>query len=187
MRIAARCVSVRGSSPLARGLLAEGYSIGTAWRIIPARAGFTRRARGGRAAQRDHPRSRGVYVHHLERDQLDDGSSPLARGLLEGDAELGGDGRIIPARAGFTVQDVRRHEERRDHPRSRGVYTWRPSAWQRTWGSSPLARGLLLDVLDQWEELGIIPARAGFTPPPTGWAWFSRDHPRSRGVYSRRD
>ena len=32
-------------------------------------------------------------------------------------------------------------------------------------------------------ELGIIPARAGFTPPKRGWTSTCPDHPRSRGVY----
>ena len=51
-------------------------------------------------------------------------------------------------------------------------------------GSSPLARGLL-DGLDADAALvGIIPARAGFTPaaPPTRTG--GPDHPRSRGVYA---
>ena len=54
---------------------------------------------------RDHPRSRGVY------DGLDPGpedlcgSSPLARGLLEGVAVVVQALGIIPARAGFTLAD----------------------------------------------------------------------------------
>ena len=51
----------RGSSPLARGLLARACSAPMIGRIIPARAGFTpARPLGGRG-DRDHPRSRGVY------------------------------------------------------------------------------------------------------------------------------
>ena len=50
-----------------------------------------------------------------------------------------------------------------DHPRSRGVYA-RPhmEPWRGT-GSSPLARGLPVDVPLKWDVAGIIPARAGFT------------------------
>ena len=50
-------------------------------------------------------------------------------------------------------------------------------------GSSPLARGLLIDIYLVPKPNGIIPARAGFT------YWFDdpsqtiSDHPRSRGVY----
>ena len=55
-------------------------------------------------------------------DQWDEGSSPLARGLL-----IAVDGefcrvRIIPARAGFTFRDDTAIHSPKDHPRSRGVY-----------------------------------------------------------------
>ena len=60
--------------------------------------------------------------------------------MLEDD---GGDGGIIPARAGFTTMSFD---------------TDRPPI-----GSSPLARGLLVSALPLGRPLGIIPARAGFT------------------------
>ena len=50
-------------------------------------------------------------------------------------------------------------------------------------GSSPLARGLQHLDLDPGRDLGIIPARAGFTHWPSSWGPASPDHPRSRGVY----
>ena len=70
-----------GSSPLARGLHEDGYRAITAPRIIPARAGFTRRRRRGGAGRRDHPRSRGVYKAGPPYAGRALGSSPLARGL----------------------------------------------------------------------------------------------------------
>ena len=95
--------TLKGSSPLARGLrmLARPRMV-TAW-IIPARAGFTLPQIDMLVAHRDHPRSRGVYrrVEFLGGDLA--GSSPLARGLplrLHGVVQRL---RIIPARAGFTV------------------------------------------------------------------------------------
>jgi len=51
------------------------------------------------------------------------GSSPLARGLLVGDTTHVPVGRIIPARAGFTHEEVQNGADAE--------------------GSSPLARGLL--------------------------------------------
>ena len=51
-------------------------------------------------------------------------------------------------------------------------------------GSSPLARGLLRHPLSQCVEIGIIPARAGFTPATPSPAPTTPDHPRSRGVYN---
>ena len=50
-------------------------------------------------------------------------------------------------------------------------------------GSSPLARGLLIDSLINRIGLGIIPARAGFTLWGNVTDYAGGDHPRSRGVY----
>ena len=50
-----------GSSPLARGLLGFHQRHPGADRIIPARAGFTRKETETNANPQDHPRSRGVY------------------------------------------------------------------------------------------------------------------------------
>ena len=59
----------------------------------------------------------------------------------------------------------------------------RENPLESTWGSSPLARGLLgFPVGDRISE-GIIPARAGFTGPYVQDSAPNRDHPRSRGVY----
>ena len=70
-----------------------------------------------------------------------------------------------------------------DCPRSRGVYRRPPCPGGQPAGSSPLARGLRVDLLASEFAGRIIPARAGFTtwlrsPPALGG-----DHPRSRGVY----
>ena len=51
-------------------------------------------------------------------------------------------------------------------------------------GSSPLARGLLQDVLIVGVNDRIIPARAGFTRCIRRLGRASPDHPRSRGVYA---
>ena len=71
------------------------------------------------------------------------GSSPLARGLLLHDDSFGAVGWIIPARAGFTNNFGGECFERRDHPRSRGVYVPLGRVECAGKGSSPLARGLL--------------------------------------------
>ena len=112
------------------------------------------------------------------------GSSPLARGLphcLEFPVGYAG---IIPARAGFTILDGNFLGTVWDHPRSRGVYvssSRRRLLWR---GSSPLARGLPSVDITNLPNLGIIPARAGFTWSRPRWWRSPRDHPRSRGVYS---
>ena len=153
-----------GSSPLARGLLDAAETAGDKGRIIPARAGFTARRRrigtnGG-------------------------GSSPLARGLRTDIRLEQFRDRIIPARAGFTLagrvtayslpgssplaRGLRRHRQGAvgllvDHPRSRGVYDQRVDAPVEIQGSSPLARGLPHIGGHGGTQIGIIPARAGFT------------------------
>ena len=91
-----------GSSPLARGLLAPSGHDRLLLGIIPARAGFTCRTALGDGLVGDHPRSRGVYVPNAPDRPPEMGSSPLARGLLQGDVPRLVGARIIPARAGFT-------------------------------------------------------------------------------------
>ena len=131
-----------GSSPLARGLHVHDAEHCHALRIIPARAGFTRRTIAKLFLNSDHPRSRGVYTPPESLMVMKKGSSPLARGLrcslilktiLHGiiPARAGFTGgffhehcadRIIPARAGFTTRSPGRLASAGDHPRSRGVY-----------------------------------------------------------------
>ena len=91
---------------------------------------------------------------------------------------------IIPARAGFTRLSPRMRRRSADHPRSRGVYTVIVRYLSVTVGSSPLARGLHARIDTHVADLGIIPARAGFTLAPFLGSVRWPDHPRSRGVYS---
>ena len=111
-----------GSSPLARGLRGNSRLHRRPERIIPARAGFTRRASAGTAPWQDHPRSRGVYRSAALNWSKETGSSPLARGLRPPPQDLRVGGRIIPARAGFTAPLATSSGSCGDHPRSRGVY-----------------------------------------------------------------
>ena len=131
-----------GSSPLARGLPPSCTFLKAFTRIIPARAGFTGVLRGLLFRRGDHPRSRGVYGRVELHERAVVGSSPLARGLRSARTRRGGRDRIIPARAGFTPDDLDRNSGRGDHPRSRGVYAAFESASVEVVGSSPLARGL---------------------------------------------
>ena len=172
-----------GSSPLARGLpLPPGLDL-LHGRIIPARAGFTLAPFLGSVRWPDHPRSRGVYDPHRRGRRSVRGSSPLARGLLIQLEGGSADGRIIPARAGFTQRRKRRWPARPDHPRSRGVYSVTRSATGVSGGSSPLARGLRPRLVGRQVRNRIIPARAGFTEVAARQAGPRPDHPRSRGVY----
>ena len=193
-----------GSSPLARGLPVFTLTVLFCSGIIPARAGFTLGFEIALELFEDHPRSRGVYVPRGPQEGVLAGSSPLARGLHErGPAPrhglriiparagftLGRQGEghmlrwIIPARAGFTGRRPARRVPPRDHPRSRGVYTHPLLSIASRPGSSPLARGLPGCADKEVSNLGIIPARAGFTGTTSGTILSPSDHPRSRGVY----
>ena len=159
---------VRGSSPLARGL-PSATSPASLWpRIIPARAGFTSTPHPRDTRPQDHPRSRGVYPPVTWTPFVCRGSSPLARGLPGSGGRPRKCCRIIPARAGFTVSGDSRGHAGADHPRSRGVYSIRRLSVAILSGSSPLARGLPCADCPGITAPGIIPARAGFTPPRPG-------------------
>ena len=134
-----------GSSPLARGLP---WPRSSAW------------------AQQDHPRSRGVYELPPHTHEIGEGSSPLARGLRRRRRPPRRQGRIIPARAGFTADSASSDTGHSDHPRSRGVYSDMISPSFRPAGSSPLARGLPAHRDARVVRRRIIPARAGFTLYP---------------------
>ena len=157
--------SPTGSSPHTRGLHSEVFVALGAEGIIPAHAGFTPRRTPTCTGWTDHPRTRGVY--------------PVRTSSL---ATRSG---IIPAHAGFTSPQCLRLPTRTDHPRTRGVYVPHGVTRQNRPGSSPHTRGLLTGHVENEEVLGIIPAHAGFTA--RGWPGPGprRDHPRTRGVYSR--
>ena len=113
--------------------------------------------------RRDHPRSRGVYAACVATASRQWGSSPLARGL-----------RTTCSTPSSSTPD---------HPRSRGVYAKNSCGSTPRPGSSPLARGLRSIPRDPGDRIGIIPARAGFTPGSCRRRLRDGDHPRSRGVY----
>ena len=132
-----------GSSPLARGLQVEPGPDSRDPGIIPARAGFTPGYDGNVDLNRDHPRSRGVYLKPSSVRTAERGSSPLARGLQDSLGRADVAAGIIPARAGFTRPARNSCGATEDHPRSRGVYVTGRWELRPDEGSSPLARGLL--------------------------------------------
>ena len=154
-----------GSSPLARGLLDRCCPRRGDRGIIPARAGFATKGKCAGSTPWDHPRSRGVYDTAWDEMMDGWGSSPLARGLPGCYHRRGRACGIIPARAGFTDKHRGPQAGCGDHPRSRGVYLVAQVVSVCASGSSPLARGLRIDV----------PAII----------LYILDHPRSRGVYTR--
>ena len=172
-----------GSSPHARGPPSPRLQQESHTGIIPACAGSTRSQTSSSAANRDHPRMRGVHLSSYSDGVGLIGSSPHARGpppgLDQGIKCL----RIIPACAGSTSLTPSSGCTIRDHPRMRGVHPVLSDSSFALMGSSPHARGPLQLRSPVDGAFGIIPACAGSTvmvKNPTG---YYRDHPRMRGVH----
>ena len=138
-------------------------------------------------APADHPRSRGEYRWRRVVVSVTRGSSPLSRGIPSHLRAASVLRRIIPALAGNTRRPGGRTHRDWDHPRSRGEYTSSHLGGVCLRGSSPLSRGILVDLPLLSGRLGIIPALAGNTLLDAMDREDQRDHPRSRGEYSAHD
>ena len=178
-----RISTLVGSSPLARGTPHQPPIPAWLRRLIPARAGNTRRTTVILALTAAHPRSRGEHSVTERLPLSCVGSSPLARGTLQPGHQTAQRQRLIPARAGNTENVYVVETKDSAHPRSRGEHARLFTASCVASGSSPLARGTR--CLGGREAFGqrLIPARAGNThivqsPPGGGTA-----HPRSRGEH----
>ena len=130
-----------GSSPLARGTLANISNVLLSAGLIPARAGNTEKISDVDLTNWAHPRSRGEHGGVSETEFLGEGSSPLARGTPMNPVEAKRAGGLIPARVGNTVQSVIKSVRQRAHPRSRGEHDKNVVKPYMLPGSSPLARG----------------------------------------------
>ena len=178
-------ITLRGSSPLARGALSALSGRACAWRLIPAGAGSTARcARSSRVAAA-HPRWRGEHYIVLLGGGSAGGSSPLARGAQPVKEIWAGNKRLIPAGAGSTRQGVTCIYRRPAHPRWRGEHTTDAGLEHRVSGSSPLARGAPGYPSPTKASLWLIPAGAGSTNPTAGCASITAAHPRWRGEHKR--
>ena len=90
---------------------------------------------------------------------------------------------IIPAHAGNTWNAPTCWANKRDHPRTCGEHLI-DSARRGLWsGSSPHMRGTQQRALADVNAIGIIPAHAGNTHPPTPYNTSGRDHPRTCGEH----
>ena len=130
-----------GSSPLARGTHRVVLLRYFCTRLIPARAGNTWLRFSFQHTPAAHPRSRGEHTQLPCTVGFLPGSSPLARGTRNIEAEAVARVRLIPARAGNTSISLPSHFLRAAHPRSRGEHSSPHSEATRAVGSSPLARG----------------------------------------------
>ena len=165
-----------------RGQLDDSSAYMYMLRIIPARAGPTRRAWYPHLSPTDHPRSCGangvgfVVVHATS------GSSPLVRGQRFRTIQWRFRVRIIPARAGPTSRIRGNGMFGADHPRSCGANKSHANALLIRRGSSPLVRGQPGHFHGVQRVVRIIPARAGPTPSTPSTSLLMSDHPRSCGA-----
>jgi len=154
------------------------------WRgIIPACAGSTGRASRRLRPRRDHPRVRGEHDTVWYDVPTGQGSSPRARGAhLPGRRCMWGSG-IIPACAGSTPGWPPSRGRRGDHPRVRGEHLMYGVLATLAEGSSPRARGALVQGDGGRGHEGIIPACAGSTARCPARVECLEDHPRVRGEH----
>ena len=151
-------------------------------RIIPARAGQTFRRSHRSGTRPDHPRACGANAVDVDGFVVHAGSSPRVRGKLYTHAVHVHAARIIPARAGQTVELLEAKAPRTDHPRACGA---NPSdRGSRVWcpGSSPRVRGKHGYRLGHLGHGRIIPARAGQTAAHVYDIRKGADHPRACGA-----
>ena len=172
-----------GSSPHARGAHPVHRLVAMAFRIIPACAGSTAWSGWSRRGRGDHPRMRGEHPRTARAGRGAEGSSPHARGARAAYMYHTGDGGIIPACAGSTLDGLAPERGSEDHPRMRGEHQ---TPWWSTTGetgSSPHARGAHRDALLELADARIIPACAGSTERARHRHVSQRDHPRMRGEH----
>ena len=106
---------------------------------------------------------RGEYIMEFTELTKEQGSPPLARGILCSKVTFLNLIRITPACAGNTHLSFENLQLNRDHPRLRGEYYTIPRQKSLFKGSPPLARGILEFGETVEEIFGITPACAGNT------------------------
>ena len=154
-----------GSSPLARGGHVGTEQATDRRGLIPAGAGRTRDQCFAPSAEGAHPRWRGEDGRPRPLCGRRRGSSPLARGGLHIIITARQLRRLIPAGAGRTALTAVARPASTAHPRWRGEDPAAGGGRFDRAGSSPLARGGLVDLIDQGDRLRLIPAGAGRTQP----------------------
>ena len=155
-------------------------------RLIPARAGKTRRRTSRHRRRRAHPRACGENATWSLTSTPILGSSPRVRGKPGGRPASCTRRRLIPARAGKTCRGGRRSRPTTAHPRACGENWCYEHAGELTDGSSPRVRGKRDLDESLREDLGLIPARAGKTFDPSGIDIPKPAHPRACGENASR-
>ena len=172
-----------GSSPRVRGKRQRPVHL--RGRLIPARAGKTRRIPWPSRQCGAHPRACGENIRRLRGGPGERGSSPRVRGKLVLAHRVRRARGLIPARAGKTVGWRGAHWTPTAHPRACGENTGFGLRTIRSLGSSPRVRGKRQGGRGRGARRGLIPARAGKTLDRSS-AWRRMGaHPRACGENAR--
>ena len=175
-----------GSSPLARGALAQRVVPLTVTRLIPAGAGSTDWCAPGTEHRPAHPRWRGEHTVAFHAVVTTLGSSPLARGAPATKPDPKPTVGLIPAGAGSTGLRNARFLPHAAHPRWRGEHHSTPNLPAASAGSSPLARGALGNLFSIAPKNRLIPAGAGSTISGIRGSPGLGAHPRWRGEHENK-
>ena len=132
-----------------------------------------------------YPRSRGEHCNVFRNAQTDSGLSPLARGTQPSETVPDVSERFIPARAGNTLRLHGAGDVQPVYPRSRGEHPLPPVGGNPVLGLSPLARGTLVVLHNEYILKRFIPARAGNTKGGGAGLQVTAVYPRSRGEHSK--
>ncbi len=173
-----------GSSPQARGTQLTEKLDDPCWRFIPAGAGNTVASLSSILRIAVHPRRRGEHGFVKKHKKAIGGSSPQARGTQYSQAQPLWLLRFIPAGAGNTAPITRTTGLPSVHPRRRGEHNSICNSGRLANGSSPQARGTLLDVREKELRHRFIPAGAGNTPHVPAYQSLVAVHPRRRGEHA---
>ena len=176
-----------GSSSHARGTPCNASYAAYRLRFIPACAGNTSSAKALASRRSVHPRMRGEHLPRMDRAASRAGSSPHARGTRADQPEGLRAVRFIPACAGNTSGHRRAGLSGTVHPRMRGEHPLTRCVIDFIIGSSPHARGTLLNGCHASGDQRFIPACAGNTCHPQRSQPDPPVHPRMRGEHMDED
>ena len=153
-------------------------------RLIPARAGKTRRTKICLESTGAHPRAGGENTQRAGSCPTPAGSSPRGRGK-RGRRRKGRNLRgLIPARAGKTCDARSPDSPPGAHPRAGGENAGPRRSVDLGAGSSPRGRGKRAGYADRRPKPRLIPARAGKTRPRDQPRPDRPAHPRAGGENS---
>ena len=131
-----------------------------------------------------HPLARGEHSDRTTQNDLQQGSSPLARGTRRERHRDRVPGGLIPARAGNTRPSSQARFQTRAHPRSRGEHPQELHERQKFGGSSPLTREHMSGSSHWLLSSGSSPLTRRNTTRRSVVTRLPGAHPRSRGEHS---